>query len=321
LIERSSWKKQLASLLIPYLSILLGTLAFYAASHALDDLIGANVIWPLSAYSDIARCPYAFSLNRLIRIPVDALSSGLPPYLAWFLGCFLSVPLLLVAAVPGLLIVTAAMLRGKLFPPGLIPFWICGVALMASEAQRPDIWHLAFGCPILLLTLSALWQRLKTPRRAGVVFVSALALFMCMNALITLSANKKVETRRGTIYSHSEHPELAFLRAHTLAGDYVFVYPYRPILNFLSDTRNPTRFSYFVYGWQTPGQFREATEALDAKRVRYILFESGRETDFMTVFPHYRAPSADERIMELYLASRYREVAVAGRYRILERIQ
>jgi hypothetical protein len=253
---------------------------------------------------------------------VAGFSTLLPGYIARLLASFLFLPLLLVAAVPGLLLAAGLRLRRKAFSPDLIPFWICGVALWISESHRPDLSHLAFGSSILLLTLFALLGRLAAPAWLTRVLFLSIVLFGGVNLAVFLSANTRVDTRRGTILARAEDRALDFLKEHTQRGDDVFIYPYSPLYNFVSDTQNPTRYSYFIYGWHTPAQFEEAVMDLERKRVRYVLWDTVITAESLVFrFPHYRVPPKNQQIMELYLDSHYREIARENGFRIMERIQ
>jgi hypothetical protein len=230
--------------------------------------------------------------------------------------------MLIVVALPGLLVLVLLCLRLKAFPARLIPFWICGVALYFSEWQRPDIYHLLFGCPVILLTLFALFHMLQPPSWAGKLVLVSVALFGFSHMLMFLFSNQKIETRRGTIYSQRQDLSPQLVQRYARPGEDVFVYPNLPLLNFLSATRNPTRFSYLIYGWQTPLQFEEAVRDLESKRVRYVFLETDLAVSNMQiVLPYYHTPPPAEQIMERYLEAHYREIDSEGGYRILQRVQ
>lgn len=149
----------------------------------------------------------------------------------------------------------------------------------------------------------------------------SVSLFALLILGTFLSANVRVQTRRGTIWVPKEDRALDFIEKHTQRGDYVFIYPYSPLYNFLSDTQNPTRYSYFMYGWHTPEQFAEAANDLERKRVRYVLSDTTVTVETIRDrLPCYHAPPKAEQIMERYLDSHYREIARENGYRILERI-
>jgi hypothetical protein len=205
----------------------------------------------------------------------------------------------------------------------LAPFWICGFALWMSEFQRTDIVHLIIGSPILLVLFLGLlevhpWARsLKSLKN---LVLLATIPFAIMNVSVPLSARIRIETRCGTIYSQQPDRALEFVQQHTRRGDSVFVYPYNPLYNFLSDTRNPTRFSYLIYGWHDPRQFTEALENLRAKQVEYVLWDTSVNAENMArFFPRYRVPPPNEQIMERYIQAQYHQVALENGWRIMQR--
>lgn len=321
-IDRVRWKRSAAIMLAPYSAILMAVGVFYIANGALRDLIWANIVWPVFRYSDVNNCAYAFHAGAYLKAFVVGFSALLPGYVAGPLGCFVVLPLFLVAALPGLLLAAGVRLRRKAFTPELIPFWVCGWALWVSECHRPDMSHLVFGSPILLITLLALLGMSAAPAWLNRVLFLSIVLFGAVNLGVFLSANTRVQTRRGTILVHAQDRALDFLQKHTQRGDDVFIYPYSPIYNFLSDTEDPTRYSYFIYGWHTPKQFEEAVMDLERKRVRYILSDTVITAESLVLrFPHYRAPAKAAQIMERYLDSHYREIDRENGFRILERIE
>jgi hypothetical protein len=317
LIARSRWRKSFTNVLVPYAAILAVVIAFYAAHGAFRDLVWANIMWPITRYSAVSKCPYGLGW---LHIGITDVSTVVPGYAATPTGWFLFLPIFLVVALPALLILAIVHLRRRAIQPKLLPFWFCGTALCISEWQRPDVYHLVFGCSILLITFLALLPMIHSRRWLTKALLTSALLFGAVNQIGTLAANQRIETRRGVIYSRNEDRALQFLQQHTLRGEPVFIYPYRPVYNFLSHTENPTRFSYFLYGWHTPAQFKEAVGDLEAKRVRYVLWDTTQSEHLGSTFPLYRPPPRSKQLMERYLESRYHQIAFENGLRVMERI-
>jgi hypothetical protein len=241
----------------------------------------------------------------------------MPRYLSFPVSGFLCLPLLIVAALPVLLVGLAIRLRKLAFQPELIPFWCCGIALWLSELQRPDVQHLIWASPILLILVSTLWRRISPHRGVALLCSASLLAFSSIYILTAHAAQMPIETRRGQLFGQAQDKALDFLQKNTHPGDDVFVYPYFPQYYFLSDTRNPTRLSYYIYGWNPPEQFQAAVAQLEAKRVRYVLWDV--ETDLHFLLPRYQAPPANEQPIERYLESHYHQLSFANGFRIMER--
>lgn len=300
-----------------YLAVLTAVGAFYYSQGALHDLVWANVIWPASRYLASVGCPYLMNLTTPLRAIREGTAEVMPKYLSLAATAFVGLPFLIVAALPFLLTGSAAWLRTRAFPSVLIPFWCCGIALWFSELHRPDLAHLVWGSAIGLILGSALWRRMTDGPGLTFLLSGALGVLAALYLFVALSAQTPVETRRGRLAGQSQDAALAFLLSHTQPGDDIFVYPYFPLYYFLSNTRNPTRVSAYLYGWNPPDQFTDAVNRLEAKRVRYALWDA--DTDLRILFPHYKSPPASEQIMERYLESHYHRLGNAGRFRIMER--
>ena len=78
-------------------------------------------------------------------------------------------------------------------------------------------------------------------------------------------------------------------------GDYVFVYPYYSTYYFLADVRNPTRFGEMMYGPGAKPSFDEAIAAIEAREVKYVLWDTVLEGENLKEwFPAYQHPPEHE---------------------------
>src|SRR5262249_35741968 len=101
----------------------------------------------------------------------------------------------------------------------------------------------------------------------------------------------------------------------------LFVYPYMPIHYFVTQARNPTRFSFLAPGMMTD---REASIALDELRAnppQWVLYMHLTREEFLRVFPHaanldWRFATCEEWIEKNYQPDP--QVIVWG-YRLYER--
>lgn len=202
---------------------------------------------------------------------------------------------------------------------------VIGLALWLSESHRPDIMHLIYGSPVLVIALWLLWRELDWPRavRAVVptVLIGSLLFVAGVQAWSAAAANRRTPSRRGTVVSFEDDQALRFLVSDQVrAGDYVFVYPYFPTYYFLADVRNPTRFGELLYGPGSKPYFDEAIQALERLQVKFILWDTVMTAENMAQwFPAYEVPPEQERWMENYFGERYEEVGVLNRFRLLRR--
>ncbi len=314
-LNRRQRKRPIAFLLLPYMIIVTSAIAFYAAKGALGDLVFADYVWPRSRYLGINATPYGYLFPSMLQgiLNIHNLAARL-------LGWFLLLPLGVVFAIPVVLIAATLVFRSRAFTRELLPFWICGIALWMAEMHKPDMPHLIWGSPVLLILLSRFLETLPWRGLFVGCIATALVGFGIARIAHPLSAHTLIQSRNGSYWSVEPDHALAFIQAHTRRGDPVFIYPYYSLYNFLSDTQNPTRFNYFLYGYNTPQQFHEAVDAIESKRVQYVLWSTSSSLKLLAIsFPAYRPPSRDQQIMEPYLESHYHQIGIENDFRILER--
>ena len=322
LLDRKHCLAPIGILSAGYSCILAAEIVLYAGLKSLPDLIYANFMWPLSTYESVNAASYGYTLRESWW---PTWFSGLRPHFS--LGLTLaqiaafSIPWVLILVVPFLLPIVGYMWRPNAFRRDMLPYWLAGYALWASELHRLDLGHLRNGTPVLIILFFALCERQQgnIPRRLAFGIVACLTVYATANLLGAAAAHATIHSRRGTLRASSSDAALDFLVAHTRPGENVFVYPYRPIYYFLADLRNATRFGFLVYGLNTPAQFREAIDDLEKKKVRYVLWDGLATQNLTALFPAYRPPAADQLIMEPYLETRYRQIGSEAGFRILER--
>jgi hypothetical protein len=255
---------------------------------------------------------------------------SMPSWLAPTLGGALMIPLLLIAALPvlvialtGVWLVTRQSTAVVQLPH--VTYGVIGFALWFSEFHRKDIFHLIYGCPILVIALLLVWSSVDRPRAVRILVPWGLGLALLFlgvsRGLRAGGAHERIVTRRGTILVEQDDAALRFLLSDAVAaGDYVLVYPYYSTYYFLADVRNPTRFGEMIYGPGSEPYFNEAIASLEAKRARYILWDSRLTGNAMkTWFPTYQGPPNGEGQMERYFRERYRQIDMLSGFRLLER--
>ena len=302
-------------------------LAWFFRLGALHDFFDATIRSPLNTYVDANRLPYAYHLllNALAFAPLDLF----PRAVALAVAVLLTVPFLLIAALPFVVIVLLGVriltVPATVFRLPIIAYCLVGFALWFSEFHRRDVMHLIYGCPMLLIAAWLLWDSADRRRVVKIVVPAMIAIPLLLVAtnrgLYAASANAHVLTRRGAIVLPQDDAALRFLLSDEVArGDYVFVYPYYATYYFLADVRNPTRFGEMMYGPGAKPLFDEAIAAIEAKQVKYVLWDTVVAGDNMkTWFPAYQQPPENERWMELYFQTHYEQFAVMNGFRILRR--
>jgi hypothetical protein len=207
-----------------------------------------------------------------------------------------------------------------------IPYLLaCMVMYVGSTYPRADVAHLAFVA-VLPAALTAVWIARCAPRwfTAGLLsfLVFWAGVFLGQTAS-SLRGEVAVVTPVGTLRAAPSDPQAvgALLQA-VRPDDTLFVYPYKPLFYFLTQGRNPTRYSYLQPGLMTHTEEVAALEALESSPPRWLLYLPLSRAEFLRVFPH--AAGLDHRF-PLIEAWREREyipveppVIVAG-YRLYQR--
>jgi 4-amino-4-deoxy-L-arabinose transferase-like glycosyltransferase len=307
-------------------------LLFFYLAGGLNDLLYANLVWPLANYHKVNVVPYGFYLFEAIKPAWDANYSrlfSLP--LAKALSAITLIPFYLIFILPVVLLslIVGCSLnrdsRGKIFTPKMLSYIILGLSLWVSELHRKDMLHLIYGSPMLLIISFVLFKQcLGNKRMLYGIIISIISLgfinMAIINAALSTTAKQVIVTRRGKIHCFKKDGALGFLLKKTKPGEAVFVYPYYPMYYFLADVKNPTRYSIIMYQTNTKTQFNEVISDLEKARVKYVLWDtyaSGK--NLSTWFPQYRQPSGDQLILEKYLQEHYEVIARKNKFKILQR--
>jgi hypothetical protein len=330
--ETKRWRHAAATaglLLVPFAAVGLSVIAFYALHGALQDLVYAMAIWPATRYHAVNLVPYGYgAFELLIAGWGSSLNTALPQPVAVTATAVLTLPFLWIAALPFAYVAaaTGSLWDHRRVSPAeaaSIPplYWCAAPALFIAEIHRPDINHLIYGSPLLLIVTTA-W--LSRQRRIGAPLLRllsacglALGLF---TALLATKPGVVIQTRAGEVRRLERDEALEFLQAHVKPGEAVFVYPYYPMYYFLAKVRNPTRYSILMYHINTREQFEEAIASLETERVEYVLVDTVvAGENLRRWFPNFEQLPEEEQILERYLAERYIEIGVKNRYRLLQR--
>jgi hypothetical protein len=75
----------------------------------------------------------------------------------------------------------------------------------------------------------------------------------------------------------------SFINSHTKAHDYIFVYSFSPMIYFLLERQNPSRYSIYSPGYLTTSQEQATIHDIQEKKVRYIVADW--QADFRSTRP------------------------------------
>lgn len=305
--------------LVGFLAVNLLAGGYFVSHGALGSLIYANVIWPARNYTSLNAVPYALGIFSEYWHHWAALvgHTGWPIVFA----TILVVPFVFVAMIPGLLLLSAGGVKPSREAPVILLCLLTGWAVWLSEVHRMDIYHLAFGCPLLLVACINILGRYEGRIiRLLLQCLSISAVCLMVSNLLQAATARTIVTRAGTVAMLRPDPVVQFIDAHTTPGEQAFFYPYCPGLYFLSQTTNPTRFSILVYNYNTEAEFQEVIQTLEQRHVRFVVWDSTfYDRTFKAVFPGNSPVPERAQVLELYFRLRYRQIADLDGFRILLR--
>lgn len=246
------------------------------------------------------RCCLVFCIALPALLPVVALAGG-----GWLWGQPKSGDAPLRSAIPYLL--------------------LCIFALVASTYPRSDIAHLAYIAALPYAATGILLYRLLPARPLAwltILIAVWAALFACQAGLP--GSLRLLHTPVGDVQANASDAALVqdlLSRVHPHSS--LFVYPYKPLLYFLTQTDNPTRYSYLAPGMMTEQDARIALGELEARPPDWVLYMGLDRAEFERVFPAGKSLDAHYPELESWIKANYRASGVAplDGYTLLRRAQ
>jgi hypothetical protein len=229
--------------------------------------------------------------------------------------------------------------RLHLYLPALAA-WAGLLALLATKARGVTTWFVLFGALALLamdpradsahalvaappILVAGAWALSRVrPRVLAVALLSVPVLAVAPQVawraeLLRQEAYTPIGLTRAdgilvpVTTAVDTRGVVEFVQANTPPGAPLFVYPAAPLLNFLAERPNPTRFAHFFPGTLTAHDFDTTIAELEQARPRYVIW------DHRGVIVWGTDPA--NRPLSDYVWTCYREVAAFGFYLVLER--
>jgi hypothetical protein len=198
----------------------------------------------------------------------------------------------------------------------------CSVALVASTYPRPDLMHLAWVAPVPYVLGAALIS-LALPKwvQIAAVFTAMLGGTLLLLHLATTLSTVSLATPIGKVRISPESAEaVQNLLERVKPGDSAFIYPYKPLLYFVTQTTNPTRYSYLQPGLMTDQDEQSALADLRRSPPQWVLYLRLTPESFLRVFPNADRSKLDFQTLESWIDANYSSASpfvVAGGYSLL----
>lgn len=191
--------------------------------------------------------------------------------------------------------------------------WIAGGwALLISTLPRFDSAHILYVSPVFFamaaIQIAELQQRAAqiAIRVVTTIAMLAVGMFLTLDALQSF----RIETAVGPVRAPKyERDLMLFLNAHVRQGDTLFVYPYKPILYFLTGTTNPTRYSYLQPGMMGPDDETRVLADLELAPPEHILVQEMHPDQILRVWPSTDMTRVRYTRLEDFFHTHYRVVS------------
>jgi hypothetical protein len=159
------------------------------------------------------------------------------------------------------------------------------------------------------------------PRAWLAIFIGVWAAVFALQAQLP-GRLVSLETPVGAVRASAvDAPAVRELLSRVQPKQSLFVYPYKPLLYFLTQADNPTRYSYLQAGLMTEEDVRTALSELKARPPAWVLYMDLSQSEFERVFPSGKGFNSHHPEMENWIKANYRatDCPSLGGYVLLRR--
>lgn len=188
----------------------------------------------------------------------------------------------------------------------------CGFIIATYPRWSAD--QLLFIAPIFYVLAAYLLDRfLKgiVVRTAAGAFLVAIAIGALSYSVLRITSEQVVETRIGPVRAGpAERSIIDLANSKIRPGDSLFVYPYLPIVYFLTGAQNPTRYSYLQPGMMEAPAYSEALKELRARPPQWIFYFAIPLATYHGIWPAANPAALDLTPVDHYIISNYHPVGI-----------
>ena len=204
--------------------------------------------------------------------------------------------------------------------PQFVYLALVTLALVVSAYPRADVMHLAFFVA-LPLALGAVLLARHQAAGAVAVALSVVALLYVAGYVVARVKEHPVNSPVGTLRaSANESYALHDLLARVRPGDGLYVHPYMPVLYFLTQAHNPTRYSYLAPGMMAGREEQQTLQGLEQRPPAWVLYLPLAREEYLRVFPNAKDLNHQFTGIEEWIARNYAVTGVTvGGYQLRQR--
>jgi len=237
---------------------------------------------------------------------------------ATVVGASMTGILLVFITLPATLPLIATMWLWKRPDLKVIAIFACGVALIFSAYPRWDLIHLNYiAAPFYVLAAALIANSRFRKPVAGVATIVAVCVLEMVGQR-RLSEPSRVTTV-GTVHgSPADLQAVSMLLDHVRPQETLFMFPYRPIVYFLTLTRNPTRYAFLQPGMFPASDAKHALDELTAQPPRWIVYMDIPDSEYLRLWPGSDPSRMRMPGIEAFIRERYRKIDQTADFQLLE---
>jgi hypothetical protein len=231
--------------------------------------------------------------------------------------------LLVFLTLPATLPLFSAMWLWKRPSMSVVILLTLGGSLILSTYPRWDLNHLTWvSAPFYALT-AALIARATFPKAAALRRAVALIVLIAAGSSSMVGIQQRLHatervTSVGKVFgSRADLDILAMIQARVRPSDSAFVFPYRPLLYFVTGAQNPTRYNALVPGLLADKE-PELVNDLRAHPPRWVFYTHVSPEAYLRIWPSLDPRQLQMAGIEAFLHENYRETEHWADFQLLE---
>ena len=160
-----------------------------------------------------------------------------------------------------------------------------GAALILSTYPRWDLNHLTWVSAPFYALAAVLIARTAFRKAAAVIVLIAAGSCFMVSIQQRIRETTRV-TNLGSVHGNQADLDiLAMVQARVKPSDSLFVFPYRPLLYFVTGAHNPTRYSFLQPGMFSDKDESEALKELRAHPPRWVFYTYVPPEAYLRIWP------------------------------------
>jgi hypothetical protein len=198
-------------------------------------------------------------------------------------------------------------------PMSVVILLALGAALIVSTYPRWDLNHLTWVAAPFYALSAALIARATFPKAAALRKGVALFVLIAAGASLTVNVSQRLRevsrvTNLGSVHGKKQDLDmLATLQSRVKPSDTLFVFPYRPLLYFVTGAQNPTRYSFMQPGMFSEKDESEALNELRAHPPGLVLYSYLPPEAYLLIWPGSNPRRLEMTGIESFLRENYGE--------------